>query len=692
MAGPNHIRTLLRIVHYVAVLLLLPAAGARAAISVVLQLDDIQGPDWQVSGITLKVTSATAASAEVELQLDSLRLPAKQGQVEDLLLTCAEVEHAADGWHCHAGRLQVAQSPWQTQDATWSGSWHADGVIRLDIPKLALAGGSVGLTLTSDGQQWDAELTAHRLGVRQLSTMSQQLRLPRGWKAGGRLSGRIVLTGQDDAARRVRADVVIDQLDYASPDGTQAAEGVVLKLDGKAWLSRGAWQFESRMRWPQGAVYSEPLHVDASKSMLTIDAAGRFDMPRERLAFDSWSIGLHDTFSVSGTGILDTARWSFSDLTVAAHSDDAGRVYEILVQPFLIGTPGDDMTVGGRVGFVLHYDAEGVEQAGLQLHGLSLADRRGRFGLKPSSGSVAWSRDGAASESRLITDGFSIYAIGSDPFEIRASVGGDRVELLDPVVIPLLGGQVSLESFVLSGMQIAGSRPGWTANAALRDVSLEQLTQALEWPPFKGLLSGSLRETRYRDGVFEIGGGLNVQAFDGAIQVDGLQIEEPLGRVPRLRANARMRKLDLAAVTETFAFGRIEGRLDGDLDNLQLIAWQPEAFDLHLFTPADDESRHRISQRAVQNLTELGSGVPAGLSATFLGIFEEFSYAAIDVRILLRGNVATLDGLARKDGGYYLVRGSGLPRIDVIGRNRSVAWKDLLERLQQIRVEGVQIQ
>ena len=49
--------------------------------------------------------------------------------------------------------------------------------------------------------------------------------------------------------------------------------------------------------------------------------------------------------------------------------------------------------------------------------------------------------------------------------------------------------------------------------------------------------------------------------------------------------------------------------------------------------------------------------------------------------------MADLDGLARPDGGYYQ-KGSGLPRIDVIGR--TVAWRgpDLVERLQQIQVEG----
>jgi hypothetical protein len=152
-----------------------------------------------------------------------------------------------------------------------------------------------------------------------------------------------------------------------------------------------------------------------------------------------------------------------------------------------------------------------------------------------------------------------------------------------------------------------------------------------------------------------------------------------------------MRGLDLNELTQTFSFGRIEGRLDGEVDDLQLIAWQPNRFRLRLYTPANDDSRRRISQKAVENLTELGSGVPAGLSRTFLGLFKEFSYGRIDIRIDLDGNIAQLNGIARPEGGYYLVKGSGLPRIDVVGRNQEVAWKELVNRLKNLQVEGARV-
>ncbi|MEN9461378.1 MAG: hypothetical protein RIS84_1398, partial [Pseudomonadota bacterium] len=34
--------------------------------------------------------------------------------------------------------------------------------------------------------------------------------------------------------------------------------------------------------------------------------------------------------------------------------------------------------------------------------------------------------------------------------------------------------------------------------------------------------------------------------------------------------------------------------------------------------------------------------------------------------------------------GYYIVKGGGLPRIDVIGYNKRVNWNELLNRLKAV--------
>ena len=112
----------------------------------------------------------------------------------------------------------------------------------------------------------------------------------------------------------------------------------------------------------------------------------------------------------------------------------------------------------------------------------------------------------------------------------------------------------------------------------------------------------------------------------------------------------------------------------------------PEAFDAFLFTPPDDRSKHRISQRAVTNLSSIGGGSGGGVAAALQGGFLQ-----ILRRLRLRPARASAAGSrttsaswaasCRRRGGYYIVKGAGLPRIDVIGSQTRVAWTTLVRQL-----------
>ena len=49
----------------------------------------------------------------------------------------------------------------------------------------------------------------------------------------------------------------------------------------------------------------------------------------------------------------------------------------------------------------------------------------------------------------------------------------------------------------------------------------------------------------------------------------------------------------------------------------------------------------------------------------------------------------TLDGETRANGGFVIVRGGGVPALDVIGYNRRVDWDELVNRLQRVIAENV---
>jgi hypothetical protein len=153
-----------------------------------------------------------------------------------------------------------------------------------------------------------------------------------------------------------------------------------------------------------------------------------------------------------------------------------------------------------------------------------------------------------------------------------------------------------------------------------------------------------------------------------------------------------MRNLDLEAVTGTFSFGMITGRLHADVRNLELFRWAPVRFDTRLYTPPGDKSRHLISQRAVKNLSNIGGsggGVAAALQSGFLRFFENFRYSRLGLSCRLENEICEMDGIEPQKGdAYYIVKGSGLPRIDIIGNAHRVSWKRLVSQLVAIQESG----
>jgi hypothetical protein len=218
---------------------------------------------------------------------------------------------------------------------------------------------------------------------------------------------------------------------------------------------------------------------------------------------------------------------------------------------------------------------------------------------------------------------------------------------------------------------------------------MEKLSQALNWPPLAGEISATIPNVRYTEQRFEIGGALAIQLFNGTITIPKLRIEDPFGEVPNLYADITLRNIDLLSLTRTLDFGTIEGNLAGHIKELHLANWQPIYFDAEFATPKGDRSRHRISQRAVANISALsGAGATAALSRGFLSLFESFRYHRLGIRCRLTNGICEMGGVAPAGEGYYLVEGEGLPRIDVIGYHRRVDWQELLTRLQAASRSG----
>jgi hypothetical protein len=315
---------------------------------------------------------------------------------------------------------------------------------------------------------------------------------------------------------------------------------------------------------------------------------------------------------------------------------------------------------------------------------IALEDEKERFSLGRISGEVNWQTSPDVAASHLIWTGSQGSGVTLGAGEIKLRTYGDNLELLEPTRIPILDGALRINRLKLEHARSPTMAVAFDAH--LQPIDLSTLTRALGWPEFAGRLSGTLPSLVYRDGQLTLGGELQIQAFDGEVAVRDLELHDPLGNVPRLAADIHLRNLDLKTLTQTFSFGRIEGRLSGDIEDLRLVGWQPTAFDARFYTPKQDRSRHRISQRAIQNISNIGGGgAAAALSQGFLRFFKDFSYDRIGLSCRLQEDVCLMSGLdTAPNGGYYIVRGSGLPRVDVIGYQREVSWSTLVEQLKSV--------
>jgi hypothetical protein len=362
-------------------------------------------------------------------------------------------------------------------------------------------------------------------------------------------------------------------------------------------------------------------------------------------------------------------------------------LYDTYMRPWLTESALGNLQTSGRASGGLTLQDGVFHGLKLDLQGLSLEDREGLFGLENLLARLRWSDSGAAELSEVKWTGGHVYRVDLGPARVAAEFGNGYVHLQEATQLPVLDGALQIDTFDLV---YGGGEPlRWQVDGLMAPVSMKLLTQALGWPEFSGKLSGIIPNVRYEAGNLKVGGVLLVRVFDGEVTLRNLQLEQPFGVVPRLRVDAQAVNIDLETLTRTFSFGKIEGTLDGRIDGLQMESWRPVAFDAEFATPEGDKSRHRISQKAVDNISNIGGGgVGGALSRSFLRFFEDFPYDRLGIRCRLENGVCAMGGVEPAENGYYLVKGRFIPpRLDVIGYADRVNWNSLVSQIAAVTVE-----
>jgi hypothetical protein len=581
-----------------------------------------------------------------------------------------------------------------------------EGSLDFSLSGLRLGEGTAGVEASLRSGRWSLKADVREASTETVLSLARDLKVPLPpLTATGTLSFTLDAAGAGAAVRSANFHARAREVTANNDSGSLASDRLSFDVRGKVESRGDGLRYSLTLRSDRGQAYAQPIFLDFGAHALSASVQGTLRRI-ERLTIDHFELDHAGVARASGRSVVDLAQEQpLRDLQLRLQSLQFPGAYESYLQPLLLDTNFKSMQTAGAVsGEVDVVDGE-PQRAALDLHELTFDDGAGQFAIAGLEGSLHWrgtradvaeanEDDGSdlagSRESSLRWRDGSVFGLALGGARLRFATEGRQFRLLEGARIPVLDGAMELESFRIRN---AGTpKVAFIIDATMHPISVRELCRAFGWPEFGGQIGGIVSKLRMREGVVTLGATLRAQVFDGEVSISDLKLEQPFGKWPRMYSNIAMRDLDLELVTGAFAFGRITGRLSGEFDGLQLFNWTPVAFDARLYTPATDRSRHRISQRAVQNIGSIGgagAGVTAALSSGFLRFFEDFNYDRLGLSCRLRNDVCTMEGVApAPNGGYYLVKGKGVPRIDVIGNSRRVDWPRLVKQLVAVTESG----
>jgi hypothetical protein len=666
------------------------------AIDVVrLKLGTLEGEGWSAQVVSVELNWLDEGVAGLLLQTEHAVFPEAIGELSGVSLSCPRAQLTATEVHCAKGVLKAKSSVLGQQHIQIAFKYQLEtGRIDTELRGVRVHDGTLALSAHLSESRWQLDASGTALSLpavtRQLAAAGIALPVVDG---SGQLDITAHINGVAAQLRKADVEIQLRAEEISNADGSMAAEQLDASLHATVETVATGMQVALELFGRQGALYVEPVFVQMPSVPLQLGARFAWLPAEQQLLLQSFSYIHPGSVQLEGHGHFSLAADTpLRELQLEVRQANFPSLYDTYLRPWLFGSLLAELDTSGQLSGTMAWQQGKLSQLSLEPLELSVNDREGRFALDSINGRVRWSDDAVPERSELAWAGGSVFRVALGASGIVFDSGSDFIRLAQRLEMPVLDGALGIDDFQLEFGEDGPLR--WQVNGLLEPVSLSQLTLALGWPEMGGKLSGVIPNVRYNNGNLVVGGILLIRVFDGEVTLRNLILEQPFGLVPRLQVDARIDNIDLETLTRTFSFGKIEGRLDGRIDGLEMESWRPVAFDAEFSTPDDDHSRHRISQKAVDNISSIGGGMGGVLSRSALRFFEDFPYDRLGIRCRLENGICDMGGIAPAAEGYYLVKGRLIPpRLDVIGFADRVNWNTLIAQImavtgqQQMHVE-----
>jgi hypothetical protein len=631
---------------------------------------------------------------------------ALMGQITDVQLRCHQANYLLDSVSCEHANLKGQHKDLGKIEADFKFLYHfQDGLLELAAKEINIAESKASVSYKKTSGDWTGNLKLQEVMLLQLQKLLTQHPLAEDYFqaffqehkfTSGAVDLSIVAKGRDDLVNEFSIE---GQLSNLGLDGNNVFEEVsaAISIAGNLLNKQNSenWKFVFDTSIQQGAMYVVPgfkvledtpgFYLEIDNKPVVLHTVLQWDNTLNQLGVSELSFDHPATLIADiNNAIINLNDFALDKIELAVSIPNLANAFSVYVQPLSLQTNFSDVEIAGAVDFQLGYAENEIRQFAIDLKDFFIDDTKSRFSISGASTDIRLAEGKVPITSNLSWDGMSLYRLDLGPGDIQFESTGNQIKVVKWQNVEILDGELLIDHFSLKNLGTSDFE--LNLNGLLTPISMQAFTQAVGWPLLSGKLSSVVSGLKYHNNRLELDGDIAFRVFDGDITLRELQIDEVFSEFSILNADIEISGLDLELLSDTFSFGKIEGSLNGKMGKLKLENWQPVYFEAEFASPDNDDRPHRISQKALENLNQIGGGLSGTLSNSFLKFLPSYSYGQIGIGCRLFNGICELGGVKKTVDGFYILTRGGLfpPWVEVKGTGRSIKWDDLIGGLKQI--------
>ncbi len=660
-------------------LLIFALTEAKAVEKITFSTKHITTQNWQLHGVKIQLLTPPKQTPQWQLSIQKLILPKPFNDLSLLDVRCSQFTWGGQKIACQHGTARIQSPTFQSPRLRFS-FLISPAQSQFQIQSLQLFKGEFNLLANAKKANWQLSLNGQQCRLEVL----HKLLFPKIKLTSGTINLSAKATGNAQGLAQIKAQLQTHHLSLQTADGTKAGEHLELNSQINVARFKKEWQWETDSFFTTGNLYIEPFYIENKKTPIRLKAQGYLNSLTHSVDILNFNFTHPQISFIKGYDInLHYEPFALNRAKIYTHIQSLNQAGQLYLAPFLATTTLEGLALVGELESRISIKASALTDGYFITPSLDIIDAKQRFSLKNGAMSLQWeNKSNFNRPSFLAWKELTLYNLPLGRHYFPLLLKEKSIHLPKPLKIPFFNGEINIAQFDWKAIQ--NKSPQVHFAGGLHQVALEPLTQALKITPLSGYLSGEIPGITIADNKLSLDGGLHIDLFNGEIAIQKLAISGFMSDFTQFYSDIDIHHVDLEQLTQKFSFGGMQGKLSGNINDLYLENWQPISFYAWLGTDNDDAS-HQISQKAVNNIATIGGGGAIdAVSRTLLSVFDNFNYEKIGLGCYLHNNICQLMGVEAADYGYYIVKGGGLPRIDIMGYNTRIDWKVLQERLKRI--------